>query len=72
MWMSLAASKFGVVEGQRATTNRDRIGKSLTPAQVKHRKWRGNARREASRTATDRVPKTLLMSPVCSYVVRPP
>jgi hypothetical protein len=32
MWMSLAASDG--VEGQRATTNRDRIEKSLTPAQV--------------------------------------
>ena len=34
MWINLAASKLSGVDGQRATTNRDRIAKSLTPAQV--------------------------------------
>jgi TPR repeat protein len=30
MWINLAASKLSGVDGQRATTNRDRIAKSLT------------------------------------------
>ena len=54
MWLNLAASKFSGVDGQRATSNRDRIAKSLTPAQiVQAQEMARQCEAQTSRTASD-------------------